>query len=115
MFKKKSKSNTAYQEAINNINKDEEKKSSEKIVFKEILTDNDCKIVANNIISNNPAVVNFASISVEDANKHLAFLTGVTYALAGEMIKLREKVFLFAKKEEFLDGSLKQFIDEIDL
>lgn len=115
MFKKTDKNLKAYKEAYDNINKEDEKKSADKIVFREIMTDLDCKIIANNLLNSNPVVVNFANIDREEANKHLAFLTGVIYALSGEIIRIRDKVYMFAKKEEFLDGTLKQFIDDIDL
>ena len=43
----------------------------------------------------------------------LAFISGVVYACEGETIQVGNKLFLFARKEEYEDGSLKQYIEDI--
>ncbi|MBQ6817763.1 MAG: cell division protein SepF, partial [Bacilli bacterium] len=45
-------------------------------------------------------------------NEMLAFISGVVYATGGRIEKIEAKSFLFARKEEYLDGSLDQYIED---
>jgi FtsZ-interacting cell division protein YlmF len=58
-------------------------------------------------------LANFEKIGVDDANYMLTFLSGAVYALNGEVHKTGSKTFLFARKEEFEDGTLHQYIEDI--
>lgn len=91
----------------------EKLKASKRIVFMEMI-DDDKKAaeLVEELIDDNPIVVNFSDLDQMPYNKMLAFLSGATYALDGEIVQLKEDVYLFAKKEEFLDGSLKEFIEK---
>ncbi len=91
----------------------EKLKASKRIVFMEMV-DDDKKAaeLVEELIDDNPIVVNFSDLDQMPYNKMLAFLSGATYALDGEIVQLKEDVYLFAKKEEFLDGSLKEFIEK---
>ena len=60
-----------------------------------------------------PLVINFEDINEISANKYLAFLSGAAVAFDGKIVKIKNNVFLFAKKEDFIDGSLKEFINEV--
>ncbi len=93
--------------------KEEKLKASKRIVFNKIV-DDDKKAaeLVEELIDGNPIVINFCELDELPYNKMLAFLSGATYALDGEIVQLKEDVYLFAKKEEFLDGSLKEFIEK---
>ena len=90
----------------------EKLRASKRLVF-EKLEDNDKRAaeLVEELIDNNPIVVNFAELDPMAYNKMLAFLSGASYALDGETVKIKEDIYLFAKKEEFLDGSLREFIE----
>ena len=90
----------------------EKLQASKRIVF-EKLQDDDKRAaeLVEELIDNNPVVVNFTELDPMAYNKMLAFLSGASYALDGETVKIKEDIYLFAKKEEFLEGSLRDFIE----
>ncbi len=65
------------------------------------------------IINGRAVLANFEKLSKEDANYMLTFISGVVYALDGEVHKTSLKTFLFARKEQFEDETLHQFIEDI--
>lgn len=87
--------------------------AASKIIFEQIADDDQraAELVEELRISN-PLVVNFDKLDAMAKNKMLAFLSGATYALEGEVVILKSNVYLFAKKVDFLDGSLKEFIEK---
>lgn len=60
-----------------------------------------------------PCVINFEGLEEEAGNKYLAFLEGAAVALDGKTVRINEFTYLFAKKEDFLDGSLREWINNI--
>ena len=68
--------------------------------------------LADIIMDNRAILANFEKLSVEDANYMLTFLSGVVYALEGEVHKTGIKTFLFGSKVAYEDGTLGQFIIE---
>ncbi|MDY0346506.1 MAG: cell division protein SepF [Acholeplasma sp.] len=86
----------------------------ERIIFESLQTDDDQYItmLARDLIDGNPLVLNFEELAPDPANKIMAFLSGVIFTLEGQITQINKKVFLFAREQEFKDGSLKQFIDE---
>lgn len=83
-----------------------------RIVFEKIVDDDQraAELVEELRVSN-PLCINFDGLEIMAKNKMLAFLSGATYALEGEVVLLKQNVYLFAKKVDFLDGSLKEFIE----
>lgn len=81
---------------------------SETVLSKDQLLD-----LCDVIINNRALLVNFEKMSIEDANYMLTFLSGAVYALGGEVHKTGPKTFLFAKAEEYIDGTLKQYIEDV--
>jgi cell division inhibitor SepF len=80
----------------------------------EIVKDKDQLLDLCDIIMRGRAVLaNFEKLSVDDANYMLTFLSGVVYALEGEVHKTGSKTFLFAGKKQYQDGTLHQFIEDI--
>ncbi|MDD3382483.1 MAG: cell division protein SepF [Bacilli bacterium] len=68
--------------------------------------------IAKSILAGFPALVGLEKVEKRRANEVLAFLTGVVFAHEGDYIKMDEKIYLFAKKEEFEDGSLRQYVKD---
>lgn len=88
------------------------KTAFDRIVFEDLDTDEDEYIVslANEVINGNPLVINFEKLDVDEANKVIAFLSGVIFAVGGKIERIKSRIFLFARMQEFKDGTLKQFI-----
>ena len=59
-----------------------------------------------------PLVINFEDFDDIESNKVITFLSGVTYAVDGEIEMIRPKIFLFATKDDYKDGSLRKFVKE---
>lgn len=113
LFNRKEKENE-YNQALNKMNQEPTCKASERILFDEIKGD-DSKTVyyVEQLKKGSPLVLNFERVDVPTANKVLAFLAGATYVLGGKTIKIDEKIYLFARAEEFLDNSLDQWLKEL--
>lgn len=110
LFKKKPVENE-YVKAQNEMNKEPQKKASERIFFDEITSDDQrTTFLVDMLKKHHPLVLNFEKVDVPTANKVLAFIAGATYALNGKTIKIDEKIYLFALAEEFLDASLDEWI-----
>lgn len=86
-----------------------------KIQFEQLYDAEDTYLtkLATNVINGMPLIVNLESLSIDDANKVIAFLSGVVYAIEGEILNLKEKVFMFGNSEVYQDGTVKVLIDEI--
>lgn len=69
--------------------------------------------ICDNILNGKPVLANFDKLSAADCNYMLAFISGVVYACEGETMQLGQKLFLFARKEEYEDGSLRQYVEDI--
>jgi hypothetical protein len=69
--------------------------------------------LCDTIINGKAVLANFDKVSNADCNYMLAFISGVVYAQGGQAITLGPKLFLFAGKEQFEDGSLLQYVEDI--
>jgi cell division inhibitor SepF len=88
------------------------KKAFDKVEF--VLCDKDTDIfkLADRLLVGFPLVVNFEEINEIEANKIITFLSGITYSIDGEIEVIREKIYLFATKKDYRDGSLRKFVKE---
>lgn len=68
--------------------------------------------LADQLLKRIPLIVNFEEYNDAESNQVITFLSGVTYAIDGEIEKIRDKIFLFACKEDYKDGSLRKFVEE---
>lgn len=68
--------------------------------------------ITNTMLSGRAVLANFNKLSSSDANSMLAFIGGAVYAVGGQTYKIEPKLFLFARKEEYEDGSLYQYIED---
>ncbi len=91
------------------------KTASERIIFDEVTVDDDNYIVdlAKELIMGKPLILNFRMINVDEANKIVSFLSGVIFAINGIIEEIDDKIFLFARKQDFKDGTLKKFIEDV--
>lgn len=66
------------------------------------------------IIQNRPVAVNFEDISpAVEIDRAVAFLSGVTYALRGQVFRLGSKTFLFASEVALGDGTIKYYVSDV--
>lgn len=75
-------------------------------------TDTELFAICDMILSGKPVLANFDKIDIAAANRMLAFVSGVVYATNGEIYKISDRLFMFARKEEYEDGSLYQYIED---
>lgn len=88
---------------------------SERIVFEKLSSDEDLYLtgLADLLIKGQPLILNFETLDIDQANKAVAFFSGIVYALSGEIVNIQEKVFMFATKGVYDDGSMEDFLKEI--
>lgn len=95
--------------------KEEKGLASERLIMEQLEDDDEAAAeLVDKLQANHPLVLNFEKLDLMGANKLLAFFTGASYASRGRTIKINETTYLFAKEEDFEDGSLKEFLDELD-
>lgn len=89
--------------------------TSEKIVFEKLSSDDDKYLtkLAEQLMKGLPLILSFDTLDIDQANKVIAFLSGVVFAIKGEILCIKEKVFLFATGDVYDDGSMEDFLKEI--
>jgi len=99
----------------NELITDEPELKSEQIIFDKLLTDDDIYLtsLADKMMLGQPLILNFEPLDIDQANKVIAFFSGVVYAISGEIVNVQEKVFMFATKDVYEDGSMDDFLKEI--
>lgn len=107
--------NDEYYEASRKLNDNSlDKTSSDRIIFEKLQNDDTRAVeLIEEMKNGNPIVVNFEDLDIMEANKMLAFLSGACYAIEGTAVMINEVTYLFARKIDFLDGSLKDFLEQI--
>lgn len=83
-------------------------------IIMEQLSDNDqyAASLVDKLNNGNPLVLNFKKLDIMACNKLLAFFAGATYAIGGKTIKINETTYLFARSQDFEDGSLNDFLQQ---
>lgn len=64
-----------------------------------------------------PLVLNFVKLTIDDSNKAIAFLSGVTYALNGHIVQFggdEGRSIMFGDAELYDDGTIQLIIGEIE-
>lgn len=90
--------------------------TAKRVMFEQLHEVKDSHItkLATNVINGNPLIINLETIDVDNANKVIAFLSGVVYAIEGETYVISEKIVLFGNSEVYDDGSVRKLLDEIE-
>lgn len=85
------------------------------IIFEKLESDQDSYLtnLADQMMNGHPLILNFEPLDIDQANKVIAFFSGVVYAIKGEIVLIQERVFMFANKDVYQDGSMDQFIKDI--
>lgn len=90
--------------------------SSDQIVFVSLDNSSDETLlkIADQMKVHIPYIINFEGLDIDDINKSIAFLSGITYALDGEVVIIKEKILMFGDLKSYEDGSLKTFVQELN-
>jgi cell division inhibitor SepF len=86
----------------------------DQIIFEKLSSDDDQYLtsLAQKMMNGFPVILNFSDLDIDQANKVIAFLSGVIYAISGEIVSIQEKVFMFADKDVYDDGSMEEFLKD---
>ncbi len=107
------KKKNEYSLASSDFNEEQEQ-ASDRILMEQIEDEDDVAAsLVDKMKNGNPLVLNFELLGLMEANKFLAFFTGACYAINGKVVKINETTYMFARSVDFLDGSLKKFIESI--
>jgi len=87
---------------------------ADQIVFEKLISDEDKYLtsLAQKMMDGFPLILNFNDLDIDQANKVIAFLSGVIFAISGEIIGVQEKVFMFATSDVYDDGSMDEFLKD---
>ena len=88
------------------------KKAIDRVKFIYMENEIDGFKLADFLMQGIPLITNFEDYDDIESNKVITFLSGVTYAIDGEIEMIQPKIFLFATKEDYQDGSLRKFVKE---
>ncbi len=88
------------------------KKAIKRVEFVVMEKQIDVMKLANKLLKGIPLIVNFEDFDSIESNKIITFLSGVIYAIDGEIEIIQSTIFLFATKEDYEDGSLRKFVKE---
>ncbi|MGM0435936.1 MAG: cell division protein SepF [Bacillota bacterium] len=89
-----------------------EKSAYERTEFIKIDDESDVFELADKLMLRQPLILNFEDFDTVESNRFIVFLSGVIYALDGEVEVIRNKIFVFATKPDLKDKSLRKFINE---
>ena len=110
LFGKKNRND--YDDAQKSLN--QALKASDRLIIEQ-MQDND-ELAAKYVDSlkdGSPLILNFEQLDELQANKMLAFFAGAAYALDGKSVKINNTTYLFARRVDFMDGSLQRFIQNL--
>ena len=92
--------------------KKKQKNAYERTEFIQIDATSDVFELADKLLLRTPLILNFEGFDVIESNRFIMFLSGVIYALDGEVEVIREKILAFAVKSDLKDKSLRKFINK---
>ena len=86
--------------------------TADNILMEQMTNDDDQKItsLAKQLMDGTPLILNFDQLHVDRANKVIAFLSGVVYAVNGHIVEINETTYLFGNESLYVDGSVEQWL-----
>ncbi len=90
--------------------KKKEKSAYDRTDFIKVDEDIDVFELADKLMMRKPLILNFEDFDAIESNRFIVFLSGVIYALDGDVEVIKDKIMAFATKEDFKDSSLRKFI-----
>ncbi len=68
--------------------------------------------LADKLMRRQPLILNFEGYDAIESNRIIVFLSGVIYALDGNVEVIRDRIMAFATKKDLKDKSLRKFINK---
>ncbi len=101
-----------YEDAFKGLN--ETTHAVDRLVIQKMVDDDEIAAsYVDNLKNGSPLILNFEGLDDFAANKMLAFFAGAAYALEGKSVKINDTTYLFARRVDFMDGSLQRFIQNL--
>ncbi|MGI6782140.1 MAG: cell division protein SepF [Acholeplasmataceae bacterium] len=92
-----------------------ETKSIVSFIQLENSTDETLTKIGEDIKKGIPHILNFELLEIDEANKAMAFLSGVVFAIEGEIYVFRSgNHYMFADNKVYQDGTMEELIREIE-
>lgn len=89
-----------------------EEVTAEKLIMEQLHSDDDAYItdLARKMMAGSPLILNFEHLHIDRANKVIAFMSGVVYAINGHIVEINEATYLFGSTELYQDGSIEAWL-----
>lgn len=88
--------------------------ASDRLIINQMTDDDELAAkYVDNLKNGCPLILNFEGLDEFAANKMLAFFAGAAYALEGKSVKINDTTYMFARRVDFMDGSLQRFIQTL--
>ncbi len=86
--------------------------TSDRLIIEQLKNDDDAYItgLAKYMMEGSPLILNFDGLHIDRANKAIAFISGVVYAVGGHIVEINETTYLFGNKDVYSDGSVEQWL-----
>lgn len=86
--------------------------TAERILMEQLRNDDDSYItkLAKQMMEGAPLILNFDQLHVDRANKVIAFISGVVFAISGQIVEINETTYLFGNKDLYTDGSVEEWL-----
>ncbi len=94
------------------MKKKPQKKAYDRTEFIKVDEDVDVFELADKLMLGKPLILNFEEFDLIESNRFIVFLSGVIYALDGNVEVIRDKIMAFATKADLKDKSLRKFINK---
>ncbi len=94
------------------MKKKDKKNAYERTEFIKVDEETDVFDLADKLLYRKPLILNFEDFDVVESNRFIVFLSGVVYALDGDVEVIRDKIMAFALKKDLKDKSLRSFINK---
>ena len=86
--------------------------TSDRIIMEQLKNDDDAYItaLAKQMIEGAPLILNFDALHIDRANKAIAFISGVVYAISGHIVEINETTYLFGNQAVYDDQSVEAWL-----
>ncbi|WP_035369525.1 cell division protein SepF [Acholeplasma hippikon] len=86
--------------------------TAERILMEQLRNDDDAYItkLARQMMEGAPLILNFDQLHIDRANKVISFMSGVVYAISGQIVEINETTYLFGNKDLYTDGSVEAWL-----
>lgn len=86
--------------------------TADRILMEQLKNDDDAYIttLAKQMIQGAPLILNFDALHIDRANKAIAFMSGVVYAIDGHIVEINETTYLFGNKFVYDDQTVEAWL-----